>query len=86
VDRRSRARRREHGLIPVIAPVAAGRAGETYNVNTDHVAAAVAASLDAALRALEGGVGSVRIVDGRRPHAVVLPLLARDGTGTEIAL
>jgi acetylglutamate kinase len=120
-----------HGLIPVIAPVATGRDGATYNVNADHVAGAVAASLgatvllqltdvpgvldrddhalelisrrglqrlvregvigggmlpkvDAALSALEGGAARVRIVDGRRPHAVVRAVLATDGAGTEI--
>src|SRR2546428_713141 len=35
----------ERGLIPVIAPVATGRDGETYNVNADHVAGAVAGAL-----------------------------------------
>jgi len=34
-------------FIPVIAPVGAGRKGETYNINADHVAGCVAASLKA---------------------------------------
>jgi acetylglutamate kinase len=115
------------------APIATGPAGETYNVNADHVAAAVAVALDAAmlvqltdvpgvfdgeghrlqsigraeverltrsgashggmlpkvdagLQALAGGVARVRIVDGRRPHALGLALLARASVGTEIAL
>jgi acetylglutamate kinase len=121
----------EHGLIPVIAPIATGRDGTTYNVNADHVAGMVAAALgaavllqltdvpgildrdghpldivsrqgleglvrgrvvdggmlpkiDAALSALDGGAVRVRIVDGRRPHAVGLALLAGEGLGTEI--
>jgi acetylglutamate kinase len=120
-----------HGLIPVIAPIATGRDGATYNVNADHVAGMVAAALgasvllqltdvpgildhaghpldtvsrqglerlmrdrvvdggmlpkaDAALTALDGGAARVRILDGRRPHAVVLALLADEGLGTEI--
>jgi acetylglutamate kinase len=123
----------EHGMIPVIAPIATGADGTTYNVNADHVAGAVAAALDAslllqmtdvpgildrnghalelisrrglerlvrervidggmlpkvdaALAALEGGAARVRIVDGRRPHALVLALLASDGAGTEVVL
>ena len=36
-------------------------------------------------RALDAGVASVRIADGRRPHALVLALLAPGGVGTEIA-
>jgi acetylglutamate kinase len=34
-------------FIPVIAPVGAGKKGETYNINADHVAGHVAASLKA---------------------------------------
>lgn len=36
------------GMIPVIAPIAAGKDGETYNVNADTMAGAVAAALGAA--------------------------------------
>jgi len=38
-----------HGLIPVIAPIATGHEGTTYNVNADHVAGMVAAALGAAV-------------------------------------
>ena len=34
-------------FVPVIAPVGAGKKGETYNINADHVAGCVAASLKA---------------------------------------
>jgi acetylglutamate kinase len=37
----------EHGFIPVIAPVAGGDHGKTYNVNADLVAGEVAAALTA---------------------------------------
>lgn len=36
------------GMVPVIAPIAAGEDGETYNVNADTMAGAVAAALGAA--------------------------------------
>jgi len=36
------------GMIPVIAPIAAGPEGETYNVNADTMAGAIAAALGAA--------------------------------------
>lgn len=36
------------GFIPVIAPVGAGKNGETYNINADFVAGAVAGALNAA--------------------------------------
>ncbi len=55
----------EHGYIPVIAPVAVGARGETYNVNADIVAGEVAAALGAEklihLTDVEGIAGS----DGR---------------------
>jgi acetylglutamate kinase len=122
-----------HGVIPVVAPIATGPDGATYNVNADHVAGAVAGELgaavllqltdvpgildrdghripaisrreverligdgvigggmlpkvDAALNALRGGAARVRIVDGRRLHAVELALLAGESSGTEIVL
>jgi acetylglutamate kinase len=37
----------ENGFIPVIAPVGAGKDGETYNINADLVAGHIASSLDA---------------------------------------
>ena len=37
----------ESGFIPVIAPVGAGREGETYNINADMVAGHIAASVKA---------------------------------------
>jgi len=37
-----------HGAIPVIAPIATGRDGSTYNVNGDHAAGAIAAAVGAA--------------------------------------
>jgi acetylglutamate kinase len=38
----------EAGMIPVIAPIAAGKDGETYNINADTMAGAIAAALGAA--------------------------------------
>ena len=36
------------GMIPVIAPIAAGPGGETYNINADTMAGAIAAAIGAA--------------------------------------
>jgi len=36
------------GIIPIVAPIAAGRDGQTYNVNADTMAGALAAALGAA--------------------------------------
>ncbi len=38
----------EAGMIPVVAPIAAGAGGETYNINADTMAGALAAALGAA--------------------------------------
>lgn len=37
----------QSGFIPIIAPVGAGKGGETYNINADLVAGRIAAALDA---------------------------------------
>ena len=36
------------GMIPIIAPIAAGADGETYNINADTMAGAIASALGAA--------------------------------------
>lgn len=118
-------------LIPVIAPVAGGRLGETFNINGDTAAGAIAGALKAerlllltdvegvkdaeghvltdlkreevealtakgvisggmipktetALAAIAEGVGATVILDGRRPHAVLLELFTDHGAGTLI--
>ncbi|HTW12954.1 MAG TPA: acetylglutamate kinase [Solirubrobacteraceae bacterium] len=118
--------------IPVIASVGADAAGNSYNVNADDAAAAVAAALGAykvmfltdvagwlrdvhdpaslvaeasaselraaldgvgggmrpklraCLEAVEGGVETAVIVDGRVPHSLLLELFTNDGQGTMI--
>ena len=116
-------------LIPVLAPVAAGANGGTYNVNADTFAGAIAGALKAkrlllltnvagvfdkskklikeltanearrliadgtisggmipkvetCIDALERGVEAVVILDGKRPHAVLLELFTELGAGT----
>lgn len=122
------------GLIPVIATIGVDRSGQTYNINADDAATAVAEELgaeklifltdvpgllaDAAdpsslitrvdgddvarmvedgsivggmvpkmsgcIRAVEHGVGSVHLVDGRRAHVLLLELLTDAGVGTMV--
>jgi len=40
--------------------------------------------LGAAVDALRGGVGSVHIIDGRRPHSLLLELFTDSGIGTKV--
>ena len=40
--------------------------------------------LGACLEAIRGGVGSAHIIDGRRPHSLLLELFTRAGIGTMI--
>ena len=118
-------------LIPVLAPIAMGNDGETYNINADTFAGAIAGALKAkrllfltdvpgvldadkklihklaaddirrliaggvitggmipkvqtCLYAIEQGVEGVVILDGKRPHAVLVELLTDGGAGTLI--
>jgi acetylglutamate kinase len=40
--------------------------------------------LEAAVHALEAGVGSAHIVDGREPHSLLLELFTDEGIGTKL--
>jgi len=120
-------------FIPVVAPIGAGSSpDETFNVNADTAAGAIAAAMQAerlilltdtegvkdrtgevltrlhrseveklisegvitggmipkvqtALKAVDGGVEAVVILDGRAPHAVLLELFTEHGAGTLIS-
>ncbi len=54
----------DKNLIPVIAPLGAGRNGETFNVNGDTAAGAIAASLKADRLLLLTDVAGVKNADG----------------------
>jgi acetylglutamate kinase len=116
--------------IPVVASVGADVEGQSYNVNADTAAGAVAESLgaykilfltdvegwldeqgklisvahpndvreqlngvtggmrpklEACLHAVDSGVVSAHIVDGRKPHSLLLELFTDGGIGTKIA-
>ncbi|MEM6586582.1 MAG: acetylglutamate kinase [Pseudomonadota bacterium] len=53
------------GMIPVIAPIAAGEDGETYNINADTMAGAIAAALGAARLFLLTDVAGVLDKEGQ---------------------
>ena len=118
--------------VPVVAPIGAGEDGETYNINADTVAGALAIALKAkrmllltdvagvldpagelikemslaearaaiaegvvkggmipkletAIAAVEGGVEAVVILDGRRPHSMLVELFTEHGAGTLVS-
>lgn len=48
------------------------------------IASGMVPKVDAALEALEAGVGKIHIVDGRMPHSVLLEIYSDTGVGTEI--
>lgn len=122
---------RTRGIIPVIAPIAAGEDGKTYNINADTFAGAIAGAMEAerllfltdvegvldgnrklireldvktalsmiadgtisggmipkvetCIDAINKGVEGVVILDGRKPHAVILELFTDHGAGTLI--
>ena len=53
------------GMIPIIAPIGAGMDGETYNINADTMAGAIAAALGAARLFLLTDVAGVLGKDGK---------------------
>jgi acetylglutamate kinase len=119
------------GMIPVIAPIGMGADGQTYNINADTAAGAIASALGAArllmltdvkgvldkdgqlmtaidadavpgliadetisggmipkvqtcVDAVNNGVGSATILDGRQEHAMLLEVFTETGSGTWI--
>ncbi|MGA0605541.1 acetylglutamate kinase [Phenylobacterium sp. VNQ135] len=121
----------DEDYIPVVAPIGVSETGETYNINADTVAGALAGALGAkrmllltdvagvldrngelirqmtvaearqaiadgvatggmipkletAIHAVESGVEAVVILDGRRPHAMLVELFTEHGAGTLI--
>jgi acetylglutamate kinase len=119
----------DEDYIPVLAPIGVSAEGQTYNINADTVAGAMAGALDAkrmllltdvagvldkdgqlirqltvaeakaaietgvatggmipkletAIAAVEAGVEAVVILDGRRPHAMLVELFTEHGSGT----
>ena len=122
----------EEGVIPVIAPVATGEDGASYNVNADTMAGAIASALGAeqlllltdvtgvldknkellpkltsaaaqaltedgtatagmipklgtAIEAVQGGVESAVIMDGRVPHCALAHLFGSSAIGTSVS-
>ena len=121
-------------LIPIVSTIGADVAGQSYNINADTVAGAIAEAIgaekivyltdvegllrdvddassligrtgsdelqslvdggvltggmipkiSACIHAVENGVGSAHIVDGRRPHVMLLELFTDEGIGTMI--
>ena len=121
----------DEDYIPVVAPIGVSAEGQTYNINADTVAGALAGALQAkrmllltdvagvlnaegelmrqmtvgearkaiadgvatggmipkletAIAAVESGVEAVVILDGRRPHAMLVELFTEHGAGTLI--
>ncbi len=122
-------------FVPVISPVGVDEDGNTYNINADYAASAIAGSLGAqklvfmtdvegilrdkddpeslirrlsaedakayiesgiikggmipktecCLDAIEKGVKSVHVLDGRRPHSILLEVFTNKGIGTMIS-
>ncbi|MBL4806993.1 MAG: acetylglutamate kinase [Rhodobacteraceae bacterium] len=56
---------RDSDFVPVIAPIGAGRNGETYNINGDTAAGALAAALKADRLLLLTDVAGVKDADGK---------------------
>jgi acetylglutamate kinase len=64
------------GFIPVIAPIAAGLGGETFNINADHFAGAIAGALRASKLVLLTDVRGV-LKDRSDPDTVISELASK---------
>ena len=70
------------GIVPVVAPVAAGADGATYNINADTMAGALAGALGAARLFLLTDVAGVLDADGRLLSDLTPDAIARlEATG-----
>jgi acetylglutamate kinase len=75
----------EKGFIPIIAPVGAGREGETYNINADLVASHIATALSAGRLMLLTDVDGVMDADGKLISSIDAATISRmisDGSVT----
>ena len=53
-------------------------------IDGGHVSSGMIPKVDACLEAVEGGVGSAHLIDGRRPHVLLLELFTDAGIGTMV--
>ena len=60
----------QQGFIPIIAPIGAGEAGETYNINADLVASRIAMALKAGRLVLLTDVDGVLDSDGQLVNSI----------------
>ncbi|MEM7170681.1 MAG: acetylglutamate kinase [Pseudomonadota bacterium] len=73
----------QNGMIPVIAPIGVGANGETYNINADTAAGAIAAAVDAARLLMLTDVAGVLDKDGNLLSELsVQDLIRLEGDGT----
>ena len=74
---------KQSGMIPVIAPIGLGAGGETYNINADTVAGAIASAIGAARLLLLTDVVGVLDKEGELIPEMTVPqvhALRKDGT------
>jgi acetylglutamate kinase len=57
---------------------------EEVRARLPEVAGGMRPKLEACVEAVEGGVGSAQIIDGRQPHSLLLELFTDEGVGTKI--
>jgi acetylglutamate kinase len=53
-------------------------------ISSQTIAGGMLPKVQAAVSALEGGVGKAHVIDGRVPHCLLLEIFTREGIGTEI--
>ena len=80
-------------LVPVVATIGVDDDGQSYNINADTAAGAIAdgtvtegmiPKVASCVDAVRGGVGHAHILDGRVPHALLLEIFTNRGIGTMV--
>ena len=71
------------GYIPVIATVASGVDGHTYNINADGIiSGGMIPKIECCVEAVRRGVSRAHIIDGRIAHSILIELFTDEGIGT----
>ncbi|MGH7202188.1 MAG: acetylglutamate kinase, partial [Planctomycetaceae bacterium] len=68
----------------LVSHLSAGRCRELIKQGV--IDSGMVPKVEAALEALEAGVGKVHVIDGRMPHSLLLEIYSDRGVGTEIVL
>ena len=68
------------GFVPVISPIGTDKDENTYNINGGMIP-----KTECCIDALDKGVKSVHVLNGRVPLSILLEIFTEDGIGTMLS-